>query len=173
MLKDYEYYKKDHYEKEIANLNRWFGHIEKTISSPIERIAFMHLVFLSNDVFGPDELHITPQAKIGQYRADFLVSHRETDTWIIVECDGHDFHERTKEQAANDKRRDRFFAKQGYIVLRYTGAQVCSNPMEIYDDVGTIILEKTVRRNGGGRVGGEEDGKQGNQHLEEVQHQAE
>lgn len=44
------------------------------------------------------------------FRADFLIgwNHgRHDQTSIVVECDGHAFHERTKEQAARDKSRDR------------------------------------------------------------------
>ena len=64
---------------------------------------------------------ICPQPH-GEYRVDFLLRYRvvlpkfedgilvrdvESDKQMIVECDGHDFHERTKEQASRDKERDR------------------------------------------------------------------
>lgn len=43
---------------------------------------------------------------------------------VAIECDGHAFHERTKEQAARDKSRDRALSRAGWIVLRFTGAEL-------------------------------------------------
>lgn len=68
------------------------------------------------------------QQKIENYRVDFLlaaVRSPATDpVWAVVECDGHDFHERTKEQARRDKKRDRFFTSQGYRVFRFAGSEI-------------------------------------------------
>ncbi len=72
---------------------------------------------------------IIPQMKIPQfnYRADFFVSlytngHKRVG--LFVECDGHDYHERTKEQAARDRKRDRDFQSLGFNVLRFTGSEI-------------------------------------------------
>ena len=43
---------------------------------------------------------------------------------IAIECDGHNFHERTKEQAAHDKSRDRALTLAGWMVLRFTGSEI-------------------------------------------------
>lgn len=71
---------------------------------------------------------IFSQAKFGDYRADFAIyDHSLRDQaprWIIVECDGHDYHERTKEQARRDKRRDRYMTGCGAVVLRFTGSEI-------------------------------------------------
>ena len=69
---------------------------------------------------------IFPQYEISPYRADFVLSGAACP--VVVECDGHDFHERTKEQAASDKRRDRYMTEAGYKVLRFTGSEVYANP---------------------------------------------
>ncbi len=42
----------------------------------------------------------------------------------VIECDGHDFHERTKEQAQRDKKRDRELQAAGYKVFRFTGSEI-------------------------------------------------
>ena len=42
----------------------------------------------------------------------------------IIECDGHDFHEKTKEQVEYDKKRERVFVSKGYKVLRYSGSEL-------------------------------------------------
>jgi very-short-patch-repair endonuclease len=74
-------------------------------------------------------LLVQPQATIGQYRVDFLVTAKFTDEQpprdvLVIECDGHDFHEKTKEQAARDKRRDRFLTSRGLRVLHFTGSEI-------------------------------------------------
>lgn len=48
--------------------------------------------------------------------------------------DGHEFHEKTKQQAQYDKKRDRKLTKLGYKILRFTGS-------EIYNDVRKCIME--------------------------------
>lgn len=85
---------------------------------------------------------IQPQAKIGKYRVDFLVVLEEYDPitkvlegknvfdlqlkreQVIVECDGHEFHEKTKEQAQSDKQRDRALQLLGFRVFRFTGSEI-------------------------------------------------
>ena len=78
---------------------------------------------------------IRPQVEIGPYRMDFALvaaalSHEAKDPETIpllkiaIECDGHDFHERTKEQAAHDRARDRFLQGEGLTVLRFTGSEI-------------------------------------------------
>ena len=52
-----------------------------------------------------------------------------------MECDGHDFHERTKAQAAHDKTRDRALQARGLKVLRYTGSEIWADPFGCALDV--------------------------------------
>lgn len=77
-----------------------------------------------------------PQVTFGPYRVDFLIGSLwsepdETDkreNWIVVECDGHEFHDKTKEQAQRDKARDRFLVASGVKVMRFTGAEIWRDP---------------------------------------------
>jgi hypothetical protein len=87
-------------------------------------------------------LHIYPQHQIGDFRTDFLLrfeneeypEHAEVGRAkgdpvvkshaLVVECDGHDFHEKTKEQASRDKERDRTLQSCGYPVFRYSGSDL-------------------------------------------------
>jgi very-short-patch-repair endonuclease len=48
---------------------------------------------------------------------------------VAIECDGHDFHEKTKEQAARDKARDRAITAEGYTLLRFTGSEIWANAL--------------------------------------------
>lgn len=148
MNKDWEFYKNQYLNSEISQTVSWLESIEKRIESPIERIAFLHLACMSRDLFQPYELVISPQIVIRPYRVDFLIRHWDTDTIIVVECDGHEFHEKTKKQAADDKKRDRFLTKLGYVLLRYTGSQICNNPDEICEDVYEIIKNAQEKKKG-------------------------
>lgn len=74
------------------------------------------------------------QVPIGKYRVDMLVvdatrpPSEAKPRLMVIECDGHDFHERTKEQARRDKQRDRFFQSKGIKVLRFTGSEIWASP---------------------------------------------
>ena len=54
---------------------------------------------------------------------------------LAIELDGHDFHERTKEQAQRDKARDRALTEAGYRVLRFTGSEVWRDAGKCVDEV--------------------------------------
>lgn len=70
------------------------------------------------------------QHKLLDWRADFVLSCPSISTAkVIVECDGHDFHERTKEQAARDRKRDRAAQAAGYTIFRFTGSEIYRDPM--------------------------------------------
>jgi very-short-patch-repair endonuclease len=43
---------------------------------------------------------------------------------LVVECDGHEFHERTKDQAIRDRARDRTVQKRGGAMFRFTGREI-------------------------------------------------
>jgi very-short-patch-repair endonuclease len=86
--------------------------------------------------------HIWPQTQIGNYRVDFLIAHvcpNGEKTFVVVECDGHDFHERTKEQAARDKMRDRFLTARGIKVLRFTGSEIFRDPTFCWTETLNIL----------------------------------
>lgn len=51
------------------------------------------------------------------------------DTYkLVVECDGHEFHERTKDQAKRDRSRDRTMMLGGLDVFRFTGSEIWADP---------------------------------------------
>lgn len=103
--------------------------------SPIERLllAAMRQWFSSIDAddvaFANGSLRLRPQEKTGAYRLDFAVTDAHFKWKIAVECDGHEFHERTKDQAQRDKSRDRYLAADGWSVLRFTGSEINRDPV--------------------------------------------
>lgn len=75
-------------------------------------------------------------------RIDFLVEVNGTITsWpphpkhIAVELDGHDFHERTPDQALRDRSKDRLLVQHGYTVLRFTGREIFHSPLTAITEI--------------------------------------
>lgn len=104
----------------LANGDLWFWAMHRLT---LQEAADTCLAHANKYKFGG----VFPQAQIGSHRVDFLVLHVKPGggyAGIIVECDGHDFHERTKEQAASDKSRDRELQSHGFHVLRFTGSEI-------------------------------------------------
>jgi len=98
---------------------------------------------------GNDYISVFPQfaLRLGDrnYRADFLFNcmsqeGRGTRT-VVVELDGHDFHERTKEQAQRDRARDRRMTRSGFHVFRFTGSEIYRDVESAVDEVRTFALE--------------------------------
>ena len=85
----------------------------------------------------PTTLIVRPQVQLEGWRVDFIISALDAKFWpgkevwreLIVECDGHNFHERTKEQAARDRSRDRDVTLAGRELFRFTGSELWRNPL--------------------------------------------
>jgi len=89
---------------------------------------------------------IKPQAVLGEFKVDFLIEYDQTSaddknelisesSKLIVECDGHDFHDRTSEQAKKDRQRDRWLQRMGYPVYRFTGSEINKDVFECTDHI--------------------------------------
>lgn len=93
----------------------------------------------------------TRQMVIGSYVLDIALMGYTMDgrgglILIDIECDGHDYHERTKEQAARDKARDRALVAEGYSILRFTGSEIWHRPEQCVDEIGEVIQKELQRR---------------------------
>ncbi len=123
--------------------------------SPIENLFLTAFYFTSQELGGflfdeppldgPLEhafFFVKPQEPIDEYRADFVIGLYQypARTRIVVECDGHDFHERTKEQAAHDRKRDRAFQAKGFVVFRFTGSELYRNAFKCADEVCSHLI---------------------------------
>lgn len=116
------------------------------------------------DLPGEYHLCIEPQAPVASYRADFLLVYRGLrllrtvdengemqDTLVpfyaraVVECDSHEWHERTRAQAEHDRRRDREMQALGYLVLRFTWSAIMANPHKVaVEAIQTLIVQGEV-----------------------------
>ena len=128
--------------------------VNELCESEIERLMLAELLFCpfgyhagphtirspSASISVDGNVLIIPQLAIGRYRADFavLIKNFAGDVLqMVVECDGHDFHEKTKVQAQRDKKRDRDMQRAGWQVFRFTGS-------EIFKDISECVGELDV-----------------------------
>jgi very-short-patch-repair endonuclease len=70
----------------------------------------------------PFEFH----ARIAGLEVDFRI----VDAPVVLECDGWEFHAKTREQQARDAARDATLAEAGFVVLRFTYHQIVRRPAE-------------------------------------------
>jgi len=94
------------------------------------------------------------QLPVDGYRLDLAVVGVVTDpvsreevgrVFVAVECDGHEFHEKTKEQAQHDKARDRRLQELGWLVARFTGSEILRAPEQAAWDVYRLIQAERNR----------------------------
>lgn len=127
--------------------------------SPIEQLLAVQMVNVEDHLYRElpvlrkfKSIHIAPQKEVlsngRKYRLDFLIECNMSDKKynFAIECDGHDFHEKTKEQAARDKARERNLMSEGYIFIRFTGSEIWNDPSKCASDIVNII-SKTVGLN--------------------------
>lgn len=116
--------------------------------SPIEQILYVMLNrwIFENEV---DNCEISPQYDIETknkvYRADFLLSmfdYREEKGQIVeyvsdlvIECDGHAFHEKTKEQVKRRNQRDYDIKMEGYEIIHFSGSEIYNDPISCIDKI--------------------------------------
>ena len=130
--------------------------------SPIEYIFVFSYIMVSLIGGVGDMFALIPQAQIklknGKvYYADFLLDSgkitgrlgrfnipiraRETCK-IVIECDGHDFHEVTKEQVARRNERDYHLKSNGFDVIRFSGSQIYNDPFKCAKEAFEYIFRK-------------------------------
>lgn len=82
---------------------------------------------------------IVPQFEIDKYRVDFMVAGNigEIFSTLVIEIDGHEWHEKTKDQVAKDKKRERKILLSPYTcpIMRFTGSEIYNAKKSIYYDV--------------------------------------
>ena len=131
------------------------------IESPIEKIFHLslnayYLEELIGDPMSNYKLFIDPQPElefgVKKYRPDFEITmfqHLEIggqqkmrDVTCYIECDGHDFHERTKEQAKKDRKKDRAFMTKGLHLIRFTGSEIYNSHTQCSKEVLDFMYDK-------------------------------
>jgi len=83
---------------------------------------------------------IVPQYPWNGYRIDFAFVMPDFKNGLtFVECDGHQFHERTPDQAARDRSKDRKAQEAGIPILRFTGREIYRDPVACVDQIGKFL----------------------------------
>jgi very-short-patch-repair endonuclease len=102
-------------------LDVWAGIVESAFSrqstNQFEKLALAPV----------EGIYAFSQVEVDIYRVDFMVALRSLDlgtAFYAVELDGHEFHEKTKEQVARDKARDRYLQSRGIAVFRFSGSEI-------------------------------------------------
>lgn len=121
-----------------SNLSLQIDAAERITESPIEQMALLQLLALQYiKQSGSERMGLMVQQKAGPYRLDFLVEFEGVK--VAIECDGHDFHEKTKAQAAKDKKRDRYLQAKGYRILHFTGSEIFNGTASVFEEVDELL----------------------------------
>lgn len=133
-------------------------HRSTVTASPIEQLFYAAWELL-DPVMGQRcdgfSLILTPQVQVEThghaYRLDFAVTYvSQAEQHVIedaafprigIELDGHDFHERTREQVELRNRRDRHLAAAGWKVFHYAGSEVRRSPGQCVSEVALFAIE--------------------------------
>lgn len=95
---------------------------------------------------GKRHIYLYSDVLIGSYRADFVIATLDQD-FLAIECDGHEWHERTKQQASQDRARDRALLRLGLPTIRFTGSDIVYNAHACAVEVVDIITAMQERSN--------------------------
>jgi very-short-patch-repair endonuclease len=130
-----------------------------SIESPIEMVFVGCWTILSAVRGGMDDIGIRLQHEVQAggktYRVDVALAELSADFLgeaaalgvraprVAVELDGHEFHERTREQVAHRDARDRALQADGWTVFHVSGSVINRNPLEcvwgVYRDAQTVF----------------------------------
>ena len=120
--------------------------IEQLLSLALENLNIKNIYKYNPFI---DVVEIEKQKEIQyenkKYRVDFcipVIYKNQENKSFIIECDGHEFHQKTKEQVERDNTRMRDLQKQGYEVIRFSGTEIWHRPYKCASDILNIILSK-------------------------------
>jgi very-short-patch-repair endonuclease len=132
----------------------------KAIKSPIEQIFLMEWKAARLDE--KLKVNLCPQENIetenGVKTVDFLIRPCAASTaviGIVIELDGHEFHEKTKWQVSKDKARERAIVRKGLVLLRFSGTEVVKNARGCVEEVADYVRSAEGQATLFGKLGGE------------------
>ncbi|CDV96386.1 Protein of unknown function (DUF559) [Desulfitobacterium hafniense] len=128
------------------------GNLIQKAESPIEEVfglCLYHMIDTNRCNFQNIIFDVIQQRDVGidgkKYRLDYLIRAYNVNSkefaQYVIECDGHEFHEKTKDQARRDKERDRVLTRNGYKILRFTGSEIIKDPLKY----GLEVIETVVK----------------------------
>lgn len=125
--------------KRILNMNLDYDGCK----SPIEVIfktAFDLLMTLREDA----KYLLQPQYEVcvdgKRYILDF--AYIDDNLKLAIECDGHEFHEKTLEQVERCHVRDYDLQNNGFVVIHFSGSEIYNDPIECAGKVIRLIRKR-------------------------------
>ena len=116
--------------------------------SPIEQILYMAMKLTCGCHyfdFEPQKEIIADSGK--KYYADFAIYSTDESSYydivLLVECDGHEYHEKTKAQVRRDNEREYDLRMSGYDILHFSGSQIYADPFKCANEI-IAYCEKKV-----------------------------
>lgn len=99
---------------------------------------------------GGIEFDLRPAVPVGTYRADMIMQAKVDGGGfqpapVVVECDGFNYHDKTRAQACHDRARDRYMQRQGYVVARFAGDEIVEQPFACAFEVFDLVLRGVAR----------------------------
>lgn len=129
-----------------ADIDSWFGLQDTSpdrfppVESPLEAVFLVWFVASQHNHHRwhwENQFHIDCNGQ--KFRADFAIWPCSRDRWneppLIVELDGHAFHEKTPEQVAARNSRDRALQMAGYSVIHFSYREMTTRPSECIGEV--------------------------------------
>lgn len=144
--------------KKINNALACYGNklLESLVDceSPIEQLLALEMArinLLGINLCNPfiDVLGIENQVEIecqeNTYRVDFFITvnyKNQGIKYFVIECDGHEFHQKTKKQVENDNKRTRDLQKKGCEIIRFSGTEIWHKSNKCACEIRNIIMSK-------------------------------
>lgn len=103
------------------------------------------------DLVVPGVINVAPGCWVDSYQSDYLIDVKAPGSRHVVrgtlECDGHAYHDKTKEQASHDRKRDREMQAKGIMVLRYTASDIEEDAAACCRSAINILLQRSMTEN--------------------------
>jgi len=121
--------------------------------SPIEQILWLALNIYSLET--ENHYVFLEQSEVNangnNYRVDFLYCEDYMDDiknpfYLAIECDGHEFHEKTKQQVDRRNKRDMDLKMEGIDVLHFSGSKIYKEPFSCAEEICNYIAKKIEER---------------------------
>lgn len=91
------------------------------------------------------------QYRIGKYRADFAIVANEnygfqgSNYKVVIECDGHEYHNKTADQVLRDRDRDVEMRFKGYEIFHFSGTQIFDTPTRCAANVFYALQQEQIQ----------------------------
>lgn len=131
---------------------------DESIKSPIEQI-FITAFEIYCKYNNKESIYLFPQREViynekkyyidFEFKSDYYLSClvlgdkiKNHKLKLAIECDGYEFHQKTKEQVQKDNEREYDLKMAGYEILRFSGTQIYNNPLKCAEDTYNYIMKK-------------------------------